>query len=381
MIPGLNSSDEEKRIYLSPPDVGLIERDYVLNAFDSGWIAPTGPDLDAFEAEVAERIGWCGAVGLTTATAGLHLALRELGVGPGDEVFVSSFTFVAPANTVTYCGGTPVFIDSEPCSWNMDPELLGHALDEAAARNRLPKAVVVVDLFGQCADYDRIVELCAHYDVPILEDAAESMGSTYRDRPAGTLGDIGVFSFNGNKVMTTSGGGMLVVDDVAVAERIRYLATQAREPVDHYEHTTMGFNYRLSNLLAALGRGQLTRLDEMVKQRCEINVAYRKAFADVHGLHFMPIPEWSGWNGWLTCVYFDDAARRDAVRQALAAVNIESRQLWKPMHLQPLFADARAFERGVSTGLFETGLCLPSGSGLTGTDLDRVVTTLLRATN
>ncbi len=367
------------RIFLSPPDVGMVERDYLMNAFDSGWIAPTGPDLDAFEAEVAARIGWAGAVGLTTATAGLHLALRELGVGPGDDVFVSSFTFVAAANTVTYCGGRPVFIDSDALSWNMDPDLLEIALREAAAASKLPKAVVVVDLFGQCADYDRITTVCAEFGVPVLEDAAEAMGSTYRDRPAGTLGDIGVFSFNGNKVMTTSGGGMIVVDDVEVADRIRFLATQAREPVDHYEHTTVGFNYRLSNLLAAVGRGQLTRLDEMAKRRCETNRSYRSAFRDVEGLHFMPVPDWSGWNGWLTCVYFDDAARRDQVRVAMAEQNIESRALWKPMHLQPLYADAPVFERGVSAGLFDTGLCLPSGSGLTDPELDRVVSTFLAA--
>ncbi len=367
------------RIFLSPPDVGPVERQYLLDAFDSGWIAPTGPDLDAFEQEVAQRIGWSGAVGLTTATAGLHLALRELGVGPGDDVFVSSFTFVAAVNTVTYCGGRPVLIDSDASSWNMDPDLLECALSEAATNGRLPSAVVVVDLFGQCADYDRITALCAEFEVPVLEDAAESMGSTYRGRPAGTLGDIGVFSFNGNKVMTTSGGGMLVVDDVEVAERIRFLATQAREPADHYEHTTVGFNYRLSNLLAAVGRGQLTRLDELAKQRCEINRAYRRAFDRVEGLHFMPVPEWSGWNGWLTCVYFDDASRRDAVRAAMAEANIESRALWKPMHLQPLYADVPVYERGVSTSLFETGLCLPSGSGLTDAQLDRVISTFCAA--
>ncbi len=366
---------------MSPPDVGVVERDYLLGAFDSGWIAPTGPDLDAFEAEVAARIGWAGAVGLTTATAGLHLALRELGVGPGDDVFVSSFTFVAPANTVLYCGGRPVFIDSDSSSWNMDPDLLEVALRDAAAKSKLPKAVVVVDLFGQCADYDRITAACAEFGVPVLEDAAESMGSTYRGQPAGTLGDIGVFSFNGNKVMTTSGGGMLVVDDVDVASRIRHLATQAREPADHYEHTEVGFNYRLSNLLAAVGRGQLTRLDEMVKRRCTTNRTYRAGLGDVEGLDFMPVPEWSGWNGWLTCVYFDDAARRDRVRAALDQQNIESRALWKPMHLQPLYADAPVYEQGVSTHLFETGLCLPSGSGLRDLDLDRIISTFRAASD
>ena len=287
------------RILLSPPDVGPDERRYLLEAFDSGWIAPAGPDLDAFEVEVARRVGWSGAVGVNVATAGLHLALLELGVGPRDRVFVSSFTFVAAANAVAYCGAIPTFIDSDASSWNMDPALLETALREAAANGQLPSAVVVVDLFGQCADFQRITAICDEFDVPIVEDAAEAMGATCAGRPAGTLGDIGVFSFNGNKVMTTSGGGMLVVDDADVAARIRFLATQAREPEDHYEHTRLGYNYRLSNLLAAVGRGQLERLDSMIGRRLEINQSYRSALGAVDGMSFMPVPQWSGWNGWL----------------------------------------------------------------------------------
>lgn len=371
--------DSSGRVFLSAPDVGALEREALLRAFDSGWIAPVGPELDGFEQDLAELTGWNGTVALSSGTAALHLALLVAGVQPGDDVLVSTFTFAATANAVVYAGAVPCFIDSETTTWNMSPQLLADELDERAATNRLPAAVVVVDLYGQCADYDEIVPICERYGVPVIEDAAEALGAQYRGRPAGTLATSGIFSFNGNKIMTTSGGGAFVSAAVEVADRVRYLATQARQPAVHYEHTDVGFNYRLSNLLAAIGRGQLTRLDEMSKRRCETNRSYRSAFSDIDGLHFMPVPDWSGWNGWLTCVYFDDASRRDRVRGAMAEQNIESRALWKPMHLQPLYADAPVFERGVSAGLFETGLCLPSGSGLTDAELDRVISTFLAA--
>ena len=343
------------RVYLSPPDVGPAERDALLAAFDGGWIAPVGPDLDGFEADIAASIGWPGAVALTSGTAALHLALLVNGVEPGDDVFVSTFTFAATANAVLYCGANPVFIDSDSESWNMSPALLAEALEDARKRNRLPKAVIVVDLYGQCADYDVIVPMCRELGVVVIEDAAEALMATYKGRPAGTLGDCGVFSFNGNKIMTTSGGGMFVSPDTEMADRVRYLSTQARQPVAHYEHTDVGYNYRLSNLLAAMGRAQFARLPSMMKRRLQINETYRSALADVPGLSFMPVPDWSSWNGWLTCVTFDDPAARDRAMEALAEEDIESRPLWKPMHLQPIFAEAPAVVDGTSQSLFEHG--------------------------
>jgi dTDP-4-amino-4,6-dideoxygalactose transaminase len=359
-------------IHLSPPDVGDDERAALMAAFDGGWIAPVGPELAAFENEISEMIGWPGAVALSSGTAALHLALLSVGVEPGDTVFVSTFTFAATANAVVYCGAEPVFIDSDTTSWNMSPVLLGEALHDAAARGRLPAAVVTVDLYGQCADYDAIAALCMHYGVALVEDAAEALGAQYWDRPAGTLGDVGVFSFNGNKIITTSSGGMLVSPSTDLGDRVRYLSTQARQPVAHYEHTEVGFNYRMSNLLAALGSAQLARLDGIIERKLAINDRYRSGLADT-GVEFMPVPEWSGWNGWLTCVVFPDGMQRDRVMAALTAQEIESRPLWKPMHLQPLFAQNTAVADGTSQDMFERGLCLPSGAQLSTDDLDRII--------
>jgi dTDP-4-amino-4,6-dideoxygalactose transaminase len=367
------------RVYLSPPDVGEVEREALLRAFDSGWIAPVGPELDGFEHDIAQLTGWPGAVALSSGTAALHLALLVSGVQPGDDVFVSTFTFAATANAVVYCGADPVFVDSERTSWNMSPELLAAALDDARRRNRLPAAVVVVDLYGQCADYDAIVPTCRELGVPIVEDAAEALGATHGERPAGTLGDVGVFSFNGNKIVTTSGGGMLITPDEGVAARVRHLATQARKPVGHYEHDEVGHNYRLSNLLAALGRAQLSRLPEMMARRLAINARYRALLADVDGVEMMPIAPWGRWNGWLTCVTFDTTTRRDAVVEALAAVDIEARLLWKPMHLQPAFAGRRSFGNGVSDDLFGRGCCLPSGSALDDSCVERIAAIIARS--
>jgi dTDP-4-amino-4,6-dideoxygalactose transaminase len=374
-----------ERILLSSPDVGPLEREALLRAFDSGWVAPVGPELDAFEADLAAFTGWPGTVAMSSGTGALHLALLAHGVGPGDEVLVSSFTFAATANAVTYTGATPKFVDSETVSWNLDPQLLADELAAADAAGRLPAAVVAVDLYGQCADYDAIVPLCAQYGVPLVEDAAEALGSTHGGSAAGTLGDIGILSFNGNKIITTSGGGALLSPDTAVADRVRYLATQARQPAVHYEHTDVGFNYRLSNLLAAMGRAQLERLPSMSARRLAINEHYRRELADVSGLAFMPIAPWSTaevgghWNGWLTCVTFDDPADRDRVQEALSAAEIESRPLWKPMHLQPVFASAPARVNGTSERLFDHGLCLPSGSVLTDAQVDRVVSVVRSA--
>ena len=373
-----------ERIFLSSPDVGTAERDALLAAFDSGWVAPVGPDLDGFEADLAAVTGW-PAVALSSGTAALHLALLVHGVQPGDDVLVSTFTFAASANAVMYTGATPCFLDSETTSWNMSPALLAEELAERAAAGRLPAAVVVVDLYGQCADYDEIAPLCDHYDVPLIEDAAEALLATYKGRPAGTLGACGILSFNGNKIMTTSGGGAFISPDAETADRVRYLATQARRPAVHYEHTEVGFNYRLSNLLAAVGRAQLTRLPEMSARRHRINKHYQAALGEVTGLEFMPIAPWGdagepgGWNAWLTCVTFDDPAVRDRVHEALGAADIESRPLWKPMHLQPVFASTPARVDGTSERLFTHGLCLPSGSVLTDAQVDRVATIVAAA--
>ncbi len=353
------------RIWLSPPDVGPDEQHRMTQALQGGWVAPAGPDLAAFEADIAEFTGWPGAVALSSGTAALHLALLAVGVQPGDEVLVSTFTFAASANAVRYCGAEPVFIDSDRTSWNMNPELLAEELAEGAARGELPAAVIVVDLYGQCADYDPIMATCREYGVPVIEDSAEALGATYKDRPAGTLADIGVFSFNGNKIITTSGGGMLVTPDEEVADRVRYLATQARQPAVHYEHTEVGYNYRLSNLLAALGRGQFARLPQFVARRRAINDLYRELLDDVEECDFMPVPDWSGWNGWLSCLVFAVPGVSHRVHNALLGSEIESRPLWKPMHRQPAFAGCRSRVDATSDHIFDLGLCLPSGSALT----------------
>ena len=352
------------RIWLSPPDVGSDEQHRMTQALQGGWVAPAGPDLAAFEADIAEFTGWPGAVALSSGTAALHLALLAVGVQPGDEVLVSTFTFAASANAVRYCGAEPVFIDSDRTSWNMNPELLAEELAEGAARGKLPAAVIVVDLYGQCADYDPIMATCREYGVPVIEDSAEALGATYKDRPAGTLADIGVFSFNGNKIITTSGGGMLVTPDEGVADRVRYLATQARQPAVHYEHTEVGYNYRLSNLLAALGRGQFARLPQFVARRRAINDLYRELLDDVEECDFMPVPDWSGWNGWLSCLVFAVPGVSHRVHNALLGSEIESRPLWKPMHRQPAFAGCRSRVDATSDHIFDLGLCLPSGSAL-----------------
>ncbi len=360
------------RIYLSAPDVTDVERSLLLHAFDSGWISTVGPALDVFETELAARAGTAGAVAVASGTAGLHLALLALGVGPGDEVITSSFTFVATANAIVQCGATPVFVDSDDESWNMSPDLLAAALDDATQRGIRPAAVLVVDLYGQCADYARIAPLCEQHGVPLVEDAAEALGAYAHGRPAGSFGRVGVFSFNGNKIATTSGGGAVVSDDLELLARVRHLANQAREPVLHYEHREPGFNYRLSNLAAAVGVGQLQRLDEMIARRRQINARYRAELCGA-GVQSMPVPEWSSWNGWLTGLVFDEEGAAERVRKELEADDIESRPLWKPMHLQPLFAQHRILGGGISRRLFENGLCLPSSSGLTNDEVNRVI--------
>ena len=369
-------------IYLSPPDVGAAERELLLAAFDSNWIAPAGPDLDAFEREMAHRLAISHAVGLSSGTAALHLALRVLGVSAGDEVFVSNLTFAATANAVVYVGATPVFIGSSPESWTMDPALLAEALDHRARRGRLPAAVIAVDLYGQSADYDPIVEVCARYDVPLVEDAAEGLGATYRGRPCGSFGELAALSFNGNKIITTSGGGMLVSQRPELIAEARHLASQAREPVAHYEHRTVGYNYRLSNLLAALGRGQLQGLDERIRRRRETNRLYREAFADTEGISFMPVAPYGEPTCWLTVIRVDEDSfglGPEELRLHLETHGIESRPAWKPMHLQPAFRNCEIRDGALDEEIFRTGLCLPSGSGLTDEQRDLVIEAVTKA--
>lgn len=369
------------RLFLSPPEVGARERALLLDAFDSNWIAPLGPHVDAFEREFAEFVGMRSAAALSSGTAALHLALVLLGVGPGDDVLVPSLTFVASANAVTYVGARPVFVDSERESWNLDPGLVE---EEYAARAQAgrpqPAALLAVDLYGQSADWDPILESCARYGVPVIEDAAEALGATYRGRPAGSFGALGVFSFNGNKIMTTSGGGMLVAHDPALIERARHLSTQAREPAPHYEHTEIGFNYRMSNLLAALGRGQLEGLPAKVARRRAVNARYRDAFADVPGIGFLPNASFGEPTNWLTVITVDEAefgASPTSIREHLESLDIEARPAWKPMHLQPVFASCDMRGGAVAEEIFRTGLCLPSGSSMTEPDVDRVVDAVL----
>jgi dTDP-4-amino-4,6-dideoxygalactose transaminase len=352
------------------------EQGLVAEAFASNWIAPLGPFVARFEEEFAARVGVEHALALSSGTAGLHLALMEAGVGPGDEVLVSTFTFAATVNPILYLGATPVFIDSEPVSWNMDPELLGDVLERRARAGRLPKAVLIVHLYGQCADLDPIVALCRRYEVTLIEDAAEALGASYRGRSPGGFGQSGVFSFNWNKIITTSGGGMLVSDDGDLIRHARKLATQARDPAPHYEHSEVGYNYRLSNLLAAVGVAQLEALEDRVQTRRRNFDYYRAALADLPGIEFMPEAPWGRHTRWLTCITVDPAelgADRETLRLVLEENQIEARPLWKPMHLQPAYARFEVVGGRVCEALFERGLCLPSGSSLTSEQLERVV--------
>lgn len=366
------------RIFLSVPDVRQPERDAILAAVDSGWATPAGPDLAAFESDVSRICGVDHGVALSSGTAAIHLALLCLGVGPGDEVLVSTFTFAATANAILYTGATPVFVDSDFATWNLSPDLLQAELDRRASQDRLPAAVIAVDLYGQCADYRRIEPICAAHGVPLVEDAAEAIGARLGDRPAGSFGQLSVMSFNGNKLITTSGGGMLLGNDEAMIERARFLSTQAKEDAPHYEHHEIGFNYRLSNLLAAFGRGQLSTLDDRIARRREFCDRYRRAFDQVDGVEVQPEFEGSWSNRWLTCLQIDPACGFTAedLRLHLETADIESRPTWKPMHQQKLFARADATVDGTSDQLFDRGLCLPSGSSMSDDDLDRVLTAI-----
>lgn len=364
-----------ERIYLSPPDVGELEEQYLVRAIRSGWVAPLGPDVDAFEAALADYSDRAECVALSSGTAALHLGLLGLGAGPGEVVVTSTMTFAATANSIVYTGAEPYFVDSD-CSGNLDPDLLEQALDELAGEGVQPAAIVPVDLLGKVVDHERIDAMAAAREIPVLSDAAESLGARRGGRPAGSFGWAAAVSFNGNKIMTTSGGGALLTDDADAAARVRYLATQARQPVAHYEHVDIGYNYRMSNLLAALGRAQLERLPAMLARRRVIRETYRELFAGVAGVTIFGGENDAEDNTWLTAILVDpDLAgwRAADLGEALAADNLESRPLWKPMHLQPVFAGARGLVNGTSERLFRTGLSLPSGSALDDRALDRVL--------
>jgi pyridoxal phosphate-dependent aminotransferase EpsN len=356
--------------------MGEAEAAFVAEAFATNWVAPLGPHVDAFEREFCQRVGSPHAAAVSSGTAALHLALQLVGAGAGDDVFVSTFTFSASVNPIRYVGANPVFIDSERKSWNMDPGLLEKALAARARSGRLPKAVVVVHLYGQSADLDPIVASCDRYGVPLVEDAAEAVGTTYKGRSPGAFGQVGVYSFNGNKIITTSGGGMLVSPDRQLVSHAVKLATQARDPAPHYEHTEIGYNYRLSNVLAGIGRGQLRVLEDRVDARRRNFEFYVQRLQDLPGIGFMPDAGWGRHTRWLTALTIDPAkfgADREAVRLALEAVNIEARPVWKPMHRQPIFAKYERVGGEVADDLFEHGLCVPSGSNLAQADLERVV--------
>lgn len=352
-----------------------VERELLLEAFDSNWIAPLGPHVDAFEREFAEAIGIQSAVALSSGTAALHLALVALGVGPGDEVILPSLTFVATANAVRYVGALPIFLDSDRSTWNIDPDLLELELEERARGSRTTGAVIAVDLYGQCADYSRIASICKRFRVPLIEDAAEALGATYGELAAGTLGDIGVFSFNGNKIITTSGGGMLVCSDDRLTAHVRHLASQARDPARHYQHSSVGYNYRMSNLLAAIGRGQLQALPSRVERRRAVNAAYRRILAGEPGIDFMPASDFGRPTWWLTCLTVDAGqfgASNVDIQRRLETYNIESRPTWKPMHLQPVYCGFPMRRGSVAEDIFSRGICLPSGSNLDAHQVDMI---------
>jgi len=383
-------SAEQKRVYLSPPHMNGREMRYVEEAFDSNWIAPLGPHVDGFENELAACLGVKGALALSSGTAALHLALLLEGVEAGDRVFCSALTFAATANPILYEDAEAVFIDAEPETWNMSPQALKRALEDAELEGMLPKAVIVVNLYGQSADMDPLVELCDAYGVPIIEDAAESLGANYKGKMSGSFGKYGILSFNGNKIITTSGGGALVSDDLEALERARYLATQARQPARHYEHTEVGYNYRMSNILAGIGRGQLEVLEERVAARRAIFERYRVALGDLEGFDFMPEADYGRSTRWLTTLTVNPdlcGVNRDQIIDALGKENIEARPVWKPMQLQPLYQGCKFYPHpeqvggtfcltsgeSVSEQLFNLGLCLPSGSSLTEVDQQRVI--------
>lgn len=370
---------KNKRIFLSPPHMSETELELIKEAFESNWIAPLGPMVDAFEQEFSKAVGAKYSLALSSGTAAIHLALILSGVQAGDEVIVSSLTFSASANPIVYLGGKPIFIDSEKASWNIDPDLVAETIKNKVKKGKKPKAVIVVHLYGQPANLGPILDICNEYGIPVIEDAAEALGANYDNRSVGTLGLFGVFSFNGNKIITTSGGGMLVSEHKDLIDHARKLATQARDPAPHYEHSEIGYNYRMSNILAAIGRGQLKVFKERVEKKRYIFERYKELLSEVPGVSFQPEAPWGRSNRWLTCILIDEkefGATRENVRLALEEENIESRPVWKPMHMQPVYKDCEFIGSGISEMIFKNGLCLPSGSAMSDEDIERVVQVL-----
>ncbi|MEW9698215.1 DegT/DnrJ/EryC1/StrS family aminotransferase [Paenibacillus sp. SI8] len=378
-----------QRIYLSSPHMGEEELEFVKEAFTTNWISTVGPHVDQFEKELAAYAGTAGAVALSSGTGAIHLVLKAIGVQEGDIVFVSSLTFAASVNPILYLNATPVLIDSDDSTWNMSAGALKAAFDRAVEEGKLPKAVVVVNLYGQSADYEKIAEICDYYKVPIVEDAAESLGATYRDKMSGSVGQFGIYSFNGNKIITTSGGGAVVSNDVEALKKIKFWATQARDHALHYQHSEVGYNYRLSNVLAGIGRGQLRVLEERVEARRAIYQRYYNALAHLPGVTFMPEANFGRSNRWLTALTIHPeqsggVSALDCI-QMLESMNIESRPVWKPMHLQPLFTGYTYFTDpemdSVSDRLFKFGICLPSGSNMTEEMQEKVISCMLQLFN
>ncbi|HEX7079609.1 MAG TPA: aminotransferase class I/II-fold pyridoxal phosphate-dependent enzyme [Gammaproteobacteria bacterium] len=372
---------EPPRIHLSPPHLSGKERELIEDAFRSNWIAPLGPHVDAFEQEFAKRIGVRAAAATSSGTAALHLALLLAGVRPGDEVLVSTLTFAGSVFPIRYVSARPVFIDSETRSWNLDPDLVVETVERKVSRGRPPAAIIVVHLYGQSADLAPILAVGTKHGIPVIEDAAESLGATYHGASVGSFARASVFSFNGNKIITNSGGGMLATDDPDLAARARKLASQSREAMPHYEHVEIGYNYRMSNLLAAVGRAQLQVLDQRVAARRRNFRAYEEGLGDLPGVRFMPEADWGRATRWLTALTIDPAhfgVDRETVRLRLEAANIESRPVWKPMHLQPVFAGCEAVGTKVAELLFRQGLCLPSGSDLQSGDISRTIEIIRR---
>lgn len=374
-------SEENKRIYLASPHMGRLEEVFVKEAFDTNWIAPLGANVDGFEKELSEYVGSKTGAALASGTAAIHMALKALGVKKGDKVFCSSLTFAASCNPIIYEGGIPVFIDSEPESHNMSPVALEKAFKAYEEKGEMPKAVIVVNLYGQSADMDKIIEICKKYNVPIIEDAAESLGATYKGKHSGTFGEYGIYSFNGNKIITTSGGGMLVSNNEEGIAKVRFWSTQARDKARHYEHTELGYNYRMSNIVAGIGRGQLRVLEDRIAKKKEIFETYKEAFKNIEDIEMMPVCEYGEPNYWLTTITLNENSKVKPldIILALEKENIESRPIWKPMHIQPYYKEYDFYshndeeEISVSEDIFNRGVCLPSDTKMSDNDMDRAI--------
>lgn len=373
-------SEENKRIYLASPHMGGLEEVFVKEAFDTNWIAPLGANVDGFEKELSEYVGSKTGAALSSGTAAIHMALKAVGVEKGDKVFCSSLTFAASCNPIIYQGGIPVFIDSEPESHNMSPVALEKAFKAYEEKGEMPKAVIVVNLYGQSADMDKIMEICKKYNVPIIEDAAESLGATYKGKHSGTFGEYGIYSFNGNKIITTSGGGMLVSNNEEGIAKVRFWSTQARDKARHYEHTELGYNYRMSNIVAGIGRGQLRVLEDRIAKKKEIFETYKEAFKEIEDIEMMPVCEYGEPNYWLTTITLNENSKVKPldIILALEKENIESRPIWKPMHIQPYYKEYDFYshndeEISVSEDIFNRGVCLPSDTKMTKEEQERVI--------